>query len=675
MSCEEYRGLDYFRYVAAAIVIAIHVMPFSSFCGEMDTVAVRIAGRVAVPFFIMITGYFVFGLCISGVYSTIKKLAAIYLTAIIIYLPLNIYSENNILIKSLLFDGTMYHLWYFPGMIIGIALVWAGLKYAGIKGTAVAAFALYVIGMLGDSYRGVIQMGDMQNIFTYTRNGIFYVPIFLVMGAVAKEKKRNGLVCLLYILMIIEGILVHSFANPRHDSMYIMLIPLMYVMFQSLLTIKGKRLKSAANITMCMYIIHPWWIAIFHMILPELNSAILYIGVAGISLICGIIFNKLCCMWKGKHNRYDRAWMEISYKNLKHNYVEIMKIMPEGCQMMAVVKAQAYGHGAVTVSKYLEKLGVGNFAVATIDEAIELRDAGLAGDILILGYTGADQAAELVRYNLIQTCVDFDHAKELNSYGKRIRVHIKIDTGMHRLGFQVDGIDELVQVFAMKNLKIDGIFSHLCSADSMKEEDTQFTYMQINTFAETLRKLKNRGIEIPATHIQSSYGLLNYPQVKCNFARIGIALYGDKSALDDRVRSKLSLKPVLTVKARITSVRDIGEHEAVGYGRKYISNHVERIATVSIGYADGIPRAISNTNAHVIIHGVKAPVIGMLCMDQMIIDVSEIENVQREDCVTIIGGGGEICISAEEVAFECGTITNELLSRMGTRLRRKYLVG
>lgn len=368
----------------------------------------------------------------------------------------------------------------------------------------------------------------------------------------------------------------------------------------------------------------------------------------------------------------DRAWVEIDLENLKNNVEEIKRCINDKCEFMAVVKANGYGHGAVEISRYLNKIDVYNFAVATINEAIELRDGGVKGNILILGYTHPSRFNDLIKYDLIQTVVDYNYAENLKSFGENIRVHLKIDTGMHRLGEDFHNSDIINRIFGFKNLKIEAIFSHLYVVDSDDKEDVICTEEQITNFfqiAEEVKKKFNKNIKL---HIQNSYGALNYPNLPCDYARIGISMYGVKSSLNDNIQSYANLKPVLSIKARVAVVKKIHNGDSVSYGREFIAKSDMKVATITIGYADGIPRNISKGKACVLVNGRKATIIGRVCMDQLMIDVTNIENIEEGDIVTLIGRDEKRSISVEEVAEVAGTITNEFLSRLSKRLQYYY---
>ncbi|WP_243177724.1 serine racemase VanT catalytic subunit [Clostridium hominis] len=373
-----------------------------------------------------------------------------------------------------------------------------------------------------------------------------------------------------------------------------------------------------------------------------------------------------------RNTKGDRAWVEIDLENLKNNVEEIKSSIHDNCEFMAVVKANGYGHGSVEISRYLNKINVYNFAVATINEAIELREGGVRGDILILGYTHPSRFNDLIKYDLIQTIVDYNYAEDLKKFEKIIRVHLKIDTGMHRLGEDFHNLDTINKIFSFKNLKIEAIFSHLYVVDSDNKEDIFCTEEQIKNFfkiAEDIKERFNKNIKL---HIQNSYGALNYPNLPCDYVRIGISMYGVKSSLNDNIKSNVRLKPVLSIKARVAVVKGIHNGDSVSYGREFIAKSDMKVATVTIGYADGIPRNISQSNIYVLVNGRKAPIIGRVCMDQLMIDVTNINHIEEGDMVTLIGKDKENYISVEEVAEAAGTITNEFLSRLSKRLQYYY---
>ena len=366
----------------------------------------------------------------------------------------------------------------------------------------------------------------------------------------------------------------------------------------------------------------------------------------------------------------NRAWIEVDLKNIENNINEIRKIIHKNTKIMAVVKANAYDHGEVEVSKKLNEIGILDFAVATLDEGIILRKAGIKGSILILGYTDIQNIKIVQKYDLIQTIVDFEYAKEVEKLNldKKLNVHIKINTGMNRLGESYKNIDNLIKIYNMKNLNILGTFTHLCVSDSLFEDNIKFTKKQIDNFFKAIDTLKLNNINVKKIHIQASYGIINYNDLECDYVRPGIIMYGVYSTLQDKksCKIKLNLKPALKLKSKIVSIRNIQKGESVGYGRAFIAKKDMKIATVSIGYADGYSRCLSSKDVYVLVNDKFAKIIGRICMDQMIVDVSNITNIEVGDIVTLLDDIEEI--SAENISNLSGSISNELLSRLGSRL-------
>lgn len=290
-----------------------------------------------------------------------------------------------------------------------------------------------------------------------------------------------------------------------------------------------------------------------------------------------------------------RAWIELNIDNLSHNVNQIKVHLPENCRLMPAVKANAYGHGMIPVSKALNQMEIYDFCVAAVSEGVALREAGIEGQILILGYTHPEAFPLLAEYDLTQTIVDAPYAKLLADYGKnlrkRLKVHISVDTGMRRLGERSDHLASILSFWEYQNLQITGLYSHLCVADSFSPVDIQFTLMQFQRFDTIIDALHQKGIGGFAAHIQSSYGFLNYPEFHYDYIRPGIALYGCKSLPDDQPRLDLSLRPVLSLKARLGSVRPLLPGESAGYGLTFTASKPLIIGTASIGYADGIPRS------------------------------------------------------------------------------------
>ena len=352
----------------------------------------------------------------------------------------------------------------------------------------------------------------------------------------------------------------------------------------------------------------------------------------------------------------DRAWIEIDLVNLVNNINEIKKIISPKAKIMAVVKANAYGHGALLIAKKLSEIGITDFAVATLEEGIYLRKNNIQGNV--------------IKYDLIQTIIDYDYSekiKELN-LNEKLNCHIKINTGMNRLGEKYDHLDKLYKIYENEKLNILGTYSHLCVADSDIKEDIDFTNRQIELFNQTINRIKMKGYDTGKVHLQSSYGIINYTGLDYDYVRVGILMYGVNSSKESYQLTHLKLKPVLSLKARITSLKEVDKNESVSYGRTYIAREKRKIAAVSIGYADGIPRNLSNKGLKVKVKDIYCNVVGRICMDQLLIDISDITNIKIGDEVILIGENEKI--SASMIAMKGGTITNELLSRLSNRLPR-----
>jgi len=369
-----------------------------------------------------------------------------------------------------------------------------------------------------------------------------------------------------------------------------------------------------------------------------------------------------------------RAWVEVDLKALSYNVASLTNSLPIGCELMAVVKTNAYGIGAKAIAAHLWSVGVKSFAVSSVFEGIQLRENGLGGEILILGYTHPNDVKYLNEYNLKQLVLDEAHAAELNDAGHKIGVHIGIDTGMHRLGINHANIAGIERIYTLENLTVEGISSHLSVSDSFVPDDIEFTKTQINNFADTIETLKSKNYDVGKRNILSSFGVINYPDAAFELVRVGIALYGlvdsDKRS---QLKQNLPVKPVVSLKAHVVSVRLVEAGESVSYGRLFKAEKPTKVATISIGYADGVPRSISGKNGYCIIREKRAPIIGRVCMDWLMVDVTGIELVAPGDTATLIGKDGDKEIHCEDFAEICGTITNEILCGISKRLPRIYV--
>lgn len=686
-------SLDHFRLTAALFVVAIHTSPLASWNETADFWLTRVLARIAVPFFFMVSGYFLAkgGWRKDKVKRFLLKTFLLYLISIFLYLPLNIYAglpSIGEMLKRLFLDGTFYHLWYFPAVLTG-CLISYGLSRMGLKIALPAAAALYLIGLGGDSYFGIAAaFPPVQAIYTaifslfqYTRNGIFFAPLFLLLGAAAlrwNPEKRLSFAGFLFSLcvMSIEGFILHHMGVQRHDSMYLFLPICMMFLFSFLLSRNNGENKTARTISMLVYLLHPWMIVFVRAgakiigmenLLIQ-NQLVHFLAVSILSFgVSGALTSLYCCR---KPNLTARAWREIDLKALQHNVRILKEQAGPDCELMAVLKADAYGHGAVITARSLQKQGIVKaFAVACLTEAIQLRKAGIRGVILVLGYTLPGECYLLSKWGITQAVVDEAYAVQLSeaAQGKKIQAHLAIDTGMNRLGVPSTDLNALHRIFKLPNLDIQGVFSHLCVSDSLLPEDVAFTLEQVNRFYSSVLKLQADGLKTGKIHFQASYGVVNLPAQPCDFARIGIALYGVYSH-NSPVQRKLDIWPVLSLRTRVVLVKHLQPGETAGYGRSFCAQRTTKLAVLSFGYADGLPRDFAGMNGMVLLHGQRAPVVGKLCMDQMLVDVTDIDDVKGGDVATILGRDGAALIRAEDLAEQCGMIANEFLCRLGARL-------
>lgn len=972
---KNYGALDRFRVAAAILVIAIHTSPLASINESADFFLTRVLARIAVPFFLMVTGQFVAARFLDSpeegrpaLKKFLAKTSLLYAFCILLYLPIGIYAGHykdmtvGSALRMLVFDGTFYHLWYFPAAILGILLVYLMSRFLSLRIMTIVSFVLYAIGLFGDSYYGIAQKapvaeGAYEFIFkisSYTRNGLFFAPLFLVMGMWAGEKAREqelreapegepvtdrqellsdcmGLVFSFFI-MSGEAFLLRFFECQRHDSMYLMLIPTMYFLYQCLSAPHMACSRAFRTAATWIYILHPGIIVIVRgaakpLKMTELlveNSLVHYLCVTLLSVMAGYLIAFIQSQFAFRTDRkkrevkiaeicdllemeeqaarsaeaggYDvplvedlspealeknisealeeteegeivsgnaapqsppsrtvsesigarrsqkaslsakvpmnakasaaavtdrtstadkataaakahpadnaplpskthpadnapmaskahpahsapaaartsappaapgfsgrlpygreglRAWIELDGDALRHNVDFLRSRLPEGCRLMPAVKAEAYGHGGIIISRLLNQMGIDAFCVACLAEGIALREAGIQGEILILGYTPSEDFRLLHLHQLTQSVVDYEYAKQLNHFGKKLHVHLAIDTGMHRLGIRCENLEELLSVCKMKNLSIDGYFTHLCVSDSQLYQDKMFTESQIQAFYQVIDILRQHGQPCRGLHILASYGILNLLEepaldelsapdclkaesaavrkkpaqksaaalhaaeydgsqedggsfegrgsstdlqkpeqghslqkqerssslqkqtlLAADYVRPGIVLYGLLSNKADSALWRSFLRPVLSLKARVSSVRPLYAGEATGYGAAFTAKRNMKIATISIGYADGLPRELSYGKGSVLINGYRAVILGRICMDQTIVDVSRIPRIQAGDIVVIIGRSGSLENTADSLATQCGTITNEFLSRLGGRLDRILL--
>lgn len=375
-----------------------------------------------------------------------------------------------------------------------------------------------------------------------------------------------------------------------------------------------------------------------------------------------------------------RSWAEVSLDNLTHNYTQLRSHVPQSCKFLGVVKADAYGHGAVPVSQHLRDLGADYLAVSNIEEALQLRRSGLRLPILILGYTPAAYAADLVQMDLRQEVHSLEYARELNEelrgMRRRLSVHIKLDTGMSRLGFFAydceKTVDELAEVAKLENLKIEGIFTHFCVADTRDPDSAAFTRLQFSRFMSMLSTLAAIGIRPELRHCANSAAAMLYPEFALDMIRPGIATYGISPS--EELRGMFDLRPVMSLHTTISQIRSYPADVSVSYGRTYTTAQPRTIAVLGIGYADGLARSFSN-RASFLLHGKRVPVVGRICMDMCMVDITGIEEAKVSDVVTVFGTDNGQTISVEDIAGQLGTIPYEVLCGISKRIPRMYLDG
>lgn len=370
-----------------------------------------------------------------------------------------------------------------------------------------------------------------------------------------------------------------------------------------------------------------------------------------------------------------RAWAQINLDAAAENMCNIRKITNPSAQIMAVVKADAYGHGFLELSKTFLANGADRLAVATIDEAVQLRAEGITSPIMILGASENEDAANLVKYDIIPAVYDYEFAKIMSDVAtimnKKVKIHIKLDTGMTRIGFVVsdyneDILNEIIKISKLPNLEIEGIFSHFSTSD---EKNKDYTQMQFDRFLGVTESLKKMGVDIPIKHVCNSAGIMMYPEMHLDMVRPGVILYGLYPS-DEVDKERLSLKPVMTLKSRITMIKEVEEGRGVSYGKEYITEGKTKVATVSIGYADGYIRKNTNNGVMELCNGSVVPIIGRICMDQCMIDVTNVHNINKGDEVILFGSDN---ISVDDVAKRLDTINYEVVCMISKRIPRVYI--
>ena len=365
------------------------------------------------------------------------------------------------------------------------------------------------------------------------------------------------------------------------------------------------------------------------------------------------------------------AWAEISLSALRHNFT-VLKKLAKGSEVLPVVKANAYGHGAVQASKAFIQAGARFLAVAFVQEGVELRKAGIRMPILVLTPTLPPEIPTLLQNGLIPQVSSLEGAKQISKAALKLRlpsvkVHVKIDTGMARVGFKpFETLQAVEEIQKVPRITVDGVYTHLATADWT---DPVYAWKQITLFRQALEKLEQSGIHL-ATHVANSAALMTYyPQSKGTWVRPGIALYGLYP--NSKMKNKVKLTPVMQVRARILHVKTLEKGESISYGRTYTAKKKMKVATIAMGYADGLLRSLSNKGT-CLIKGKKASFVGRVCMDMTMVDVSGISGVKAGDAATLFGRDGKTFLPVEEMAANANTISYEILCAIGDRVPRVY---
>ncbi|GIM28277.1 alanine racemase 1 [Clostridium polyendosporum] len=371
-------------------------------------------------------------------------------------------------------------------------------------------------------------------------------------------------------------------------------------------------------------------------------------------------------------NHIRPVWAEIDLDAIEYNIKQIRKVA-KSKEIIGVVKADAYGHGALDVAPVLLKNGADKLAVAVITEALELINNGINAPIIILGYTPLDFAKDLIQNNIEQTVYSLEYAKELSKKAQKlnkiVKVHIALDTGMGRIGFLPDdqGVKDTCEISRLPNIEIAGLFTHFSTSD---EKDKNYTMNQLEKYTSFYNKLVNHGVNIKLRHAANSAAIIDLPETHFDAVRPGIILYGYYPS-DEIIKEKIDLKPALTLKTNVVHVKKMPKGMYISYGRKFQTEKESIIATLPIGYADGYTRLLFN-KAKVIINGKLAPVVGRICMDQCMVDVSEVGDVKIGDEVILIGEQNGIKFNADDIAELIGTINYEVVCMISKRVPRVY---
>ena len=374
-------------------------------------------------------------------------------------------------------------------------------------------------------------------------------------------------------------------------------------------------------------------------------------------------------------NKNSRVKAVISLDAVEQNFREMRKNIAEDTKMIAVVKADAYGHGAAPIAHLIEGYDyIWGFAAATAEEAVHLRENGVTKPILILGIVFEEYYPELVRDDIRLAVCEYEEAEKLSKeavlQNKTVHIHIALDTGMTRIGYAdiPESVEEIKKIAGLPNLEIEGMFTHFSRAD---EYDRSPAMVQLERYQKFSDLVEAAGVEIPLHHCSNSAGIIRVPEANLSIVRAGITIYGIYPSSEVE-RDIVKLTPVMELKSHVTYVKDVPEGAAISYGGTYVADKKRRVATIPVGYADGYPRQLSN-KGWVLIHGKKAPILGRVCMDQFMVDVTEIGDVKKGDEVTLLGRDGDEFISIEEIGDLCGRFSYEFACDISPRVPRIYV--
>lgn len=373
--------------------------------------------------------------------------------------------------------------------------------------------------------------------------------------------------------------------------------------------------------------------------------------------------------------KFSRVKAIVSLDAVAHNFREMRKNIAEDTKVIAVVKADAYGHGAVQIARLVEEYNyIWGFATATEEEAIELRRAGIEKPILVLGIVFEEYYPELIRYDIRPAVCEADSAEKLSKealrQGKTVHIHLALDTGMTRIGFAdvPKNVETIKQIQMLPNLEIEGIFTHFARAD---EYDRSPALVQLERYLDFLKLLEEAGIKIPLLHCSNSAGIIRIPEANLSMVRAGITIYGIYPS-GEVERNKIKLETAMEIKSHISYLKDVSPGTAISYGGTFVATKPMKVATIPVGYADGYPRQLSG-KGWVLIHGQKAPILGRVCMDQFMVDVTDIPNTSSGDEVTLIGRDGNEVITAEELGELSGRFSYEFICCISKRVPRVYI--